>query len=128
MRRLASSVPSHGMSAGNAFRSNTMFEIVCAWRLATCLQLLRFDGRAVRAGPIQIDKDVSRLGPFARANDAAIFQFVHDTGRATVAEPQSPLQQRNAGFLFTADYFDALLDDLLVLVDAAFLLKSGAGL
>ena len=64
------------------------------------------------------------LGAFARADDAAIFEFVHDTCRAPVAQPQPPLQQGNTGLLLAADDFDALLDNFLILIDPALLRQS----
>ena len=71
---------------------------------------------AVRAPTIQIDQNVARLGAFARADDAAVFQFVHDARGAGIAEAQAALQQGDAGFLFAADDFDALLDQFLILI------------
>src|SRR5208282_3332644 len=70
----------------------------------------------------------TRLGAFARADDAAAFQFVHDARGARVAEAQAPLHQRDARLLFAADDFDALLYEFLVLVDAGFVPETGGGL
>src|ERR1017187_5084911 len=79
--------------------------------------------RALRAAvgtrAVQINQYVPWLGAFARADDAAAFQFVHDARGAGVAEPQPALHQRDAGLLFAADDFNALLDKFLVLVNAA---------
>src|ERR1039458_3030696 len=83
---------------------------------------------AVRARAVQINQNVARLGAFAGADDAAIFQFVHDARRPRVAEAQPPLHQRDARLLFAADDFDALLDEILVLVNAAFVPEIGGGL
>src|SRR5687767_968179 len=33
---------------------------------------------AIGACPVQIDQNIPRLGPFAWADDATIFQFIHD--------------------------------------------------
>jgi len=56
---------------------------------------------------------------FAGADNAAIFQLVHDACGVGVAEMQSPLQQRDASLVFAADDFDTLLDDYLLLLWAA---------
>ena len=79
---------------------------------------------AVGAAAIQIDQNIARFGAFARADDAAIFQFIHDARGAGVAEAQAALQQGDAGLLFAADDLDALLDDFLILIDAAFVAES----
>src|SRR5438093_6727188 len=47
--------------------------------------------------PIQVNQNVPRLRPFARADDPAVFQFIHDARRPPIAEAQAPLQQRHAG-------------------------------
>src|ERR1017187_5538550 len=83
---------------------------------------------AVGAPALEIYQDVARLGAFAGADDAAAFQFVHDARGAGVAEAQPPLQQRDAGLLFAADDLDALLDEVLVLVNAAFVAEFGGRL
>src|SRR5437870_914773 len=72
---------------------------------------------SIRPCSIQINQYISRLGALTGADDAAVFQFVHDAGGAAIAEAQTPLQERDAGFLFAPNHFDALLDDLLVLVN-----------
>ena len=77
---------------------------------------------AVCAAAVQINEDVARLGAFAGADDAAVLQFIHDARGAAIAEAQAALEQRDAGLLFAADDFDAVLDDLLVLVNAALLI------
>ena len=64
------------------------------------------------------------LGP----DDAALFEFVHDAGGAGVAQTQAALHQGDARFLFAADDFDALLDEVLVFVAAAFASNMLAGL
>src|ERR1017187_2375446 len=74
---------------------------------------------AVGAAAVEIYQDFARLGSLAGADDAAAFEFVHDARGAGVAEAQPALHQRDAGFLFAADDFDALLDEFLVLVNAA---------
>ena len=80
--------------------------------------------RPVGAPAVQIDQNIARLGAFARADDAAVFQFIHDARGAAVAEAQAALQERDAGFLFAADDFDALLDDVFVFIDAASVRRS----
>src|SRR5260370_25152232 len=54
---------------------------------------------------IQINQYIPRLGAFAGADDAAVFQLVHNAGGAAIADAQSPLQKRHAGFLFAANDF-----------------------
>src|SRR5258708_3770754 len=83
--------------------------------------------RAVVAFAIEVDQDFARLRAFALTDDAAILQFVHDARGAAVAETQAALQQRDTRLLFAADDFDALLDDLLVLVNTAFVAEAGHG-
>ena len=80
---------------------------------------------AVRAAAVEVNQDFTRFRAVARADDAAIFQFVHNARGAAVAEAQAALQQRDARLLFAADDFDALLDDFLVLVNAALIAKAG---
>ena len=41
---------------------------------------------AIRAGAVEIDQDIARFGAFVRADNAAVFQFVHDAGGACVAK------------------------------------------
>jgi hypothetical protein len=48
------------------------------------VQLSKFG--AIGTGAIQVEQDVAGFGTFAGTNDAAIFQFVHNAGGATVAE------------------------------------------
>src|SRR5439155_15598069 len=48
---------------------------------------------AVGAGAVEINQDVPRLRAFARADEAAVFQFIHDARGAGVAETQAALQQ-----------------------------------
>src|SRR5437899_8098459 len=55
------------------------------------------------------------LGALVRADDAALFQQVHDPSGASVADAQAALQDRDAGAIGLADDFDALLDQFLVL-------------
>ena len=81
---------------------------------------------AIRAAAVQIDENIARFGAFAWADDAAILQFIHDAGGAGVTEAQAALHERNAGFLFAANDFDALLDQFLVFVAAAALLIQAA--
>ena len=85
-------------------------------------------GPAVGAGAIEINEDVAGFGAFARADDAAVFQFIHDAGGAGVAEAQAALHEGDAGLLFAADDFDALLDEVLVLVAAGFVAEVDRGL
>src|ERR1039458_5248367 len=68
------------------------------------------------AAAVEIYQDFARLGTLAGADDAAAFEFVHDARGAGVAEAQTALHQRDAGLLFAADDFDALLDEFLVLI------------
>src|ERR1700690_1755579 len=88
----------------------------------------RFLPAAIGAATVQINQYVPRLGALAGPDDAAVFQFVHDASRARVTQAQTPLHERNTGLLFAADDLDALLDDFLVLVDAAFVPVVGGGL
>src|SRR5687768_11053588 len=85
------------------------------------------DGPAVSAGAVQINQNVARLGAFAGADDAAIFEFVHNAGSARIAEAQAPLQEGDTGFLFAADDIDTLLDEGFVLFGAALGLEGGDG-
>src|SRR5216117_4035316 len=57
---------------------------------ATSINLLP---AAVGAGAVEINQDVPRLRAFARADEAAVFQFIHDARGAGVAETQAALQQ-----------------------------------
>src|SRR5690349_13964743 len=70
---------------------------------------------AIGAAAVEIDQNIARLRAFARADNAAVFQFIHDARRASITEAQPPLQERHAGFLFAANHFNALLDDFFVL-------------
>ena len=88
----------------------------------------RFLSAAIGAAAVEINQNFARLGAFARTDDAAAFQFVHDARGAAVAEPQTPLHERHARLLFAADDLDALLDEVLVLVNAAFVAETGGGL
>src|ERR1035438_870219 len=72
--------------------------------------------RAVMTFAVEVNQDFARLGAFALADDAAVFQFIHDASGSAVAEAQATLQQRDARLLFAADDFNALLDDFFVLV------------
>src|ERR1017187_7750707 len=83
---------------------------------------------AVHSRAVQINQNVARLRAFAGADDAAAFQFVHDARGAGVAEAQPALEQRDARLLFAADDLDALLDEVLVLVNAAFVAEFGGRL
>ena len=74
---------------------------------------------AVRAAAIQVNEDIAGFSAFARADHAAILEFIHDPGSAGVAEAQAALHQGDAGLLFAANDFDALLDELLVFIAAA---------
>ena len=76
---------------------------------------------------VEINQDFPPFCAIAGADDAAVLKFVHDAGRAAVAEAQAPLQQRDARLLFGPDDFDALLDDLLVLINAALVPVGGRG-
>src|SRR5450755_1852666 len=80
--------------------------------------------RAVVAFTVQVNQDFARLGAFAFADDAPVLQFVHDARGAAIAEAEAALQQRDARLLFAADDFDALLDDFLVLVNAALVAEA----
>src|SRR2546428_6965813 len=75
---------------------------------------------AISAGAVEIDQDVARFGAFARADDAAVFQFVHDTRGTRVTEAQTALEQGDARLLLAADNFDALLNQALVLIGWPF--------
>ena len=48
---------------------------------------------AVGTTAIQIDQNIPRLGAFAGADHAAIFQFIHDARRPRVTQPQPSLHQ-----------------------------------
>src|ERR1017187_6314400 len=74
---------------------------------------------AVGAAAVEIYQDFARLGSLAGADDAAAFEFVHDARGAGVAEAEPALHQGDAGFLFAADDFDALLDEFLVFINPA---------
>src|SRR5437899_8610762 len=81
--------------------------------------------RPISSAAIEVDQNIPWFGAFARTNDAAVFQLVHDTGGAAIAQAQAPLQQRHAGFLLAANDLDALLDNFLVFIDPAFVVKIG---
>src|SRR5258706_12373243 len=83
---------------------------------------------AIRPAPVQINENVPRLRSFAGADDAAVFQFIHDARSAGVAEPQPALHERDAGLLLATDHLDALLDESLVLVAAALLRRPAGGI
>src|ERR1035437_4625605 len=83
---------------------------------------------AVRAAAVEVYQNFARLGALAGADDATAFEFVHDARGPGVAEAQAALHERDAGFLFAADDLDALLDEFLVLVNAAFDVGVRAGL
>src|ERR1035437_3840065 len=82
---------------------------------------------AIGAAPVQVDKDVAWFGAIAWSDNAAILKLVHDAGGPAVAEPQSALSERDAGLLFAANDFDAVLDDLFVFVNAALVIGASAG-
>src|ERR1700680_4769761 len=73
---------------------------------------LTADPASVGALAVEVDQDFAGLGAVAGADEAAVFQLIHDARGAAIAETQASLQQRDAGFLFAADDLDALLDDL----------------
>ena len=73
---------------------------------------------------VQINKDIPRLGTLARTDNSTILKFIHDAGGTTVAQPQSALKERHARLLLAADDLDALLNDLLVLINAALIAKT----
>src|ERR1035437_2028654 len=54
--------------------------------------LNRFLPAAVGTAAVEVNQDFARLGTVALADDAAIFQFVHDARRAAVAEAQAAVQ------------------------------------
>jgi len=56
------------------------------------LSFLRLLPIAVRAVSVQIDQNIPGFSAFARPNDTAIFELIHNTGRAAIAESQSSLQ------------------------------------
>src|ERR1017187_4176949 len=74
---------------------------------------------AVGAAAVEVYQDFARLGTLTGADDAAALKLVHDARGAGVAEAQPALHQRDAGFLFVTDDFDALLDEFLVLINPA---------
>jgi hypothetical protein len=45
----------------------------------------------IRTRSVQIDQNIARLGAFARADNPAILQFVHDAGGPSVPEAQPAL-------------------------------------
>jgi hypothetical protein len=58
---------------------------------------------SIRSAAIEVNQDVSRLSSFARTDNAAVFQFIHNARRSGVSEPEAALHQRDARFLFAAD-------------------------
>src|ERR1019366_1204772 len=84
-------------------------------------------GATVGAGAVEVDEDVAGFGAVAGADDAAVLQLIHYTGGTAVAEAQAALEEGDAGFLFAADDFDAVLDDLFVFVDAALVIEAAGG-
>jgi hypothetical protein len=49
------------------------------------------------AGAVEVDEDVAGFSAFAGADDAAVFEFVHDAGGAGVAEAEAALEEGDAG-------------------------------
>src|SRR3979411_15430 len=64
----------------------------CA-RNASLLPMARIAATAVGAAAVEVDKNVARFGAFAGADDAAVFQFIHDAGGAGVAQAQAALHE-----------------------------------
>src|SRR5882724_10081791 len=85
---------------------------------------LRILGPAIGSAAVQIDQNIPRFRPVAGADDPAVFQFIHNARGAAIAKAQAPLQKRDAGFLFAANDFNALLNDLFVFVDATLVAET----
>ena len=49
--------------------------------------------RLARLLHIEINQNLTRLSPIARADEAPIFQFVHDARGTSIAEPKAALEQ-----------------------------------
>ena len=69
------------LSLGAIFATNFLDEILLSY------------WPSISALSIEIDQDIAGLGAFACADDAAIFEFVHDPGSAAIAEPETALQE-----------------------------------
>src|SRR5579872_6228013 len=65
---------------------------------------------AIRPAAVEVDQNIARLGAFAGANDAAVFQLVHNARGSGVAQAQASLHEGNTGFLLAPNDFDTLLD------------------
>jgi len=50
----------------------------------------------IRPATVQVNQDVTRLGAFAGADDAAVLQLIHDAGGAAIAEAQAALEEGDA--------------------------------
>src|SRR5665213_231113 len=111
----------HALFIGAPVKLSAWFDRICPLTVDLfSLKSNRFLSAAVRAAAVEVNQNVARLRAFARTDDAAIFQFVHDARGAGVAEAQAALHQRDARLLFAADDFDALLDQIFVFINAAF--------
>src|SRR2546421_10058667 len=77
---------------------------------------------------IEIDQNIARLGAFARPHEAAVLQFIHDAGGASIAEAKAALEQRDAGFLLAANDFNTLLNQFFVFIAARLLCQAIQGL
>src|SRR4051794_2964549 len=80
----------------------------------------RITATAVGAATVEVDENVARFSALAGADNAAVFQFIHDARGTGVTQAQAALHEGDARFLFAADDFHALLDEVFVLVAAAF--------
>src|SRR5665213_3828788 len=118
----------HALFIGAPVKLSAWFDRICPLTVDLfSLKSNRFLSAAVRAAAVEVNQNVARLRAFAGADDAAIFQFVHDARGAGVAEAQAALHERDARLLFAADDLDALLDNFLVLVNAAFVSEFSDG-
>ncbi len=74
-----------------------------------------------------INQNIPRLRAFAGADNAAVFQFIHDPRRAGVPQPEPALQEGHTRALFAANDFDALLDEVFILIDAPLFVAADGG-
>jgi hypothetical protein len=80
----------------------------------------------IGAGAVEVQEDVPGFSAFVGADDAAVFEFVHDPGGAGVTESEPALEEGDTGLLFAADDLDALLNEVFVFVGAVVVVVRGS--
>ena len=76
---------------------------------------------------VEVEKNLARFRAAAWPDKSAILKFIHDARGARVAQAQSALHEGDAGFLLHPNDLNALLDNFLILIDAATSIGCGAG-